>query len=493
MMKGIEPVCKRIVENATRQGESAAEQYWERFVLGIHKSKLGEMTVTFDNDSTVTRTHAFQTFGDIGEIKWDLALCLLLSWIIVFACLAKGIKSSGKVVYFTATFPYLILIILMIRGLLLDGAIDGIRFFFEPNWEKLKDITVWRKAAEQMFFSLSVSWGGLIMFGSYNKFKTRVHIHATLISSLDFVTSIIAGVVVFSILGHLSCKLGVPIESVVQQKQGLAFVVYPEAILKLYPAQLWSVLFFIMLFLLGLDSQFAFLETVLTGIYDWAPAKVKNYKPIVVAILCSCCYLLSIPCVSVSGQYVFDLMDTYGGGLGVLWVAIFESAVIMWVYGVNRFSDDLGFMLNHKISIFWKVCWSITPVILTAIFVIAIIPPYYEAPTYQGSQETIYYPEWAHHIGWFLTLVSAMQIPLIAIFMVVYYGCKGKIRQVTRPTSDWGPGDKNAKNEWIRYKQAKAMEAMTCKRHPYTAAAYDNYGMSYPVGYYAQPGPSYHM
>ena len=76
-----------------------------------------------------------------------------------------------------------------------------------PKWEKLKDITVWRKAAEQMFFSLSVSWGGLIMFGSYNKFKTRVHIHATLISSLDFVTSIIAGVVVFSILGHLSCKV----------------------------------------------------------------------------------------------------------------------------------------------------------------------------------------------------------------------------------------------------------------------------------------------
>ena len=49
--------------------------------------------------STVTQKHAFATFGDIGEIKWDLALCLLLSWIIVFACLAKGIKSSGKVRY----------------------------------------------------------------------------------------------------------------------------------------------------------------------------------------------------------------------------------------------------------------------------------------------------------------------------------------------------------------------------------------------------------
>ena len=50
--------------------------------------------------------HAFAEFGDIGEIKWDLALCLLLSWLIVFACLAKGIKSSGKVVLFI--FLYLI-------------------------------------------------------------------------------------------------------------------------------------------------------------------------------------------------------------------------------------------------------------------------------------------------------------------------------------------------------------------------------------------------
>lgn len=65
------------------------------------------------------------------------------------------------------------------------------------------NIEVWRKAAEQMFFSLSVSWGGLIMFGSYNKFRHKVHYPAFIISSLDFATSIIAGVVVFSILGKL--------------------------------------------------------------------------------------------------------------------------------------------------------------------------------------------------------------------------------------------------------------------------------------------------
>lgn len=151
---------------------------------------------------------------------------------------------------------------------------------------------MWRKAAEQMFFSLSVSWGGLIMFGSYNKFKHKVHYPALVISSLDFATSIIAGVVVFSILGELKLQGGYnSIQDVVQQKQGLAFVAYPEAILHLAVPQLWSILFFFMLFTLGLDSQFALMETVLTGIYDMFP-KARDYKTTITLIGCCCCYLL---------------------------------------------------------------------------------------------------------------------------------------------------------------------------------------------------------
>ena len=103
--------------------QSASEQYWERYVLGIDKAPLNFMEAE-------NKTYNFPTFGDIGEIKWDLSLCLLLSWIVVFACLSKGIKSSGKVVYFTATFPYIILVVLLVRGLLLEGASEGIRCVF---------------------------------------------------------------------------------------------------------------------------------------------------------------------------------------------------------------------------------------------------------------------------------------------------------------------------------------------------------------------------
>lgn len=161
--------------------ETASEQYFRRAVLGIHESKLkniSEVTIINGTHVETFNMYALTEFGNIGDIKWDLTLCNLLSWIIVFACLAKGIKSSGKVVYVTATVPYLLLFILLVYGCTLEGALDGIKAFFVPKaWtgkNSLSDPQVWRKAGEQMFFSLGISWGGLVMFGRYNKFKHKV-------------------------------------------------------------------------------------------------------------------------------------------------------------------------------------------------------------------------------------------------------------------------------------------------------------------------------
>ena len=75
------------------------------------------------------------------------------------------------------------------------------------------------------------------------------------VSVLDTATSIMAGMVIFSILGAKAQELGIPIEKVVSDGPGLAFVAYPEALLRLPLPQLWAVLFFAMLFILGLDSE----------------------------------------------------------------------------------------------------------------------------------------------------------------------------------------------------------------------------------------------
>ena len=93
---------------------------------------------------------------DLGGIRWELAICLLLAWVIVYCALWNGIKSFGKVnigtiflyeliwylqlVYFTAIFPYCILVILLVRAATLPGYWDGINFYLTPKWEKLLDI-----------------------------------------------------------------------------------------------------------------------------------------------------------------------------------------------------------------------------------------------------------------------------------------------------------------------------------------------------------------
>jgi SNF family Na+-dependent transporter len=110
----------------------------------------------------------------MGAPQWWLVLCLMAAWIVIFLCLIKGIKSSGRVVYFTATFPYVILVILLIRAVTLDGAYDGIKFYMVPDWSRLSDIKVWEGAAVQIFFSLSVAGGGLVTLSSYNKFHNNV-------------------------------------------------------------------------------------------------------------------------------------------------------------------------------------------------------------------------------------------------------------------------------------------------------------------------------
>lgn len=75
--------------------------------------------------------------GGIGLPDWQLALWLLLAWISVFVVIVKGVKSSGKFSYFLAIFPYIVIFILLVRGLTLEGAWDGIKFFITPDFKRL--------------------------------------------------------------------------------------------------------------------------------------------------------------------------------------------------------------------------------------------------------------------------------------------------------------------------------------------------------------------
>lgn len=67
--------------------------------------------------------------------------------------------------------------------------------------EKMLEPQVWREAATQVFFALGLGFGGVIAFSSYNKRDNNCHFDAALVSVINFVTSILATLVVFAVLG----------------------------------------------------------------------------------------------------------------------------------------------------------------------------------------------------------------------------------------------------------------------------------------------------
>ncbi|KAF3686739.1 Sodium- and chloride-dependent glycine transporter 2 [Channa argus] len=231
-----------------------------------------------------------------GDIRWPLAGCLFLAWLIVYASLAKGIKSSGKVVYFTATFPYVVLVILLIRGVTLPGAGDGILYFITPKWEKLNDAKlfclflcqVWKDAATQIFFSLSAAWGGLITLSSYNKFHNNCYRDTIIVTCTNSATSIFAGFVIFSVIGFMAHELKVPIEKVADE----------EALTRLPLSPFWAIIFFLMLLTLGLDTMFATIETIVTSVSDEFPKYLRKHKPIFTLVCCVCFFILGFPMIT---------------------------------------------------------------------------------------------------------------------------------------------------------------------------------------------------
>ncbi|KAF1378862.1 hypothetical protein PFLUV_G00194910 [Perca fluviatilis] len=356
-----------------------------------------------------------QTSGvdETGVVRWELLLLLFLAWILIYFCIFKGVKSTGKVVYFTALFPYVILIALLINNAQLPGALDGITFFIVPEWGKLLSVEVWVNAAAQIFNSIGIGFGSLMAMSSYNSFNNNVLKDTLTISIINSLTSILAGFVIFSAFGYMSHLQGIPVSDLAVDGPGLVFVLYPQAFANMPVAQLWAVMFFFMLLCLGLDSEFAMVEVMVTSLMDefyQHLIQIFKRKELFVLAVCGAACLLGIPCVMQVGIYVFQLMDHYTAIVSIMFLAVFEVIAICWCYGVNRLSDNLEEMTGKRANIFFRLCWLIVaPVLITVILIFSIIQ---FKPARYGDYV---FPPWAQAVGWVIAMGSIIWIPLGAV------------------------------------------------------------------------------
>lgn len=415
-----------------------------------------------------------------GGLQWWMVLSLIVAWMVLYVCCIRGIETTGKAVYITSTLPYVVLTIFLIRGLTLEGSVDGIKFLFTPDLDELMNPTTWLDAGAQVFYSFSLAFGGLISFSSYNSVHNNCEQDAVIISIINGCTSIYAATVIYSIIGFRateqyntclngnilmllnaldfpegkitkdnydemlqnltntgeyqeivqslplsSCNLNTFLSDGVEGT-GLAFIVFTEAITKMPISPLWSVLFFIMLFCLGLSTMFGAIEGVVVPLQDMKIFPKKFPKEIVTGLVCVVAFLIALIFTLRSGDYWLAVFDVYAGSVPLLVIAFCEMIAVVYIYGINRFNKDIEFMIGHKPNIFWQVTWRlVSPLIVLVIFVCYLISKISSTLTYitwnPASEnfpklELLSYPNWVSAIIFLLSGVPALVIPVYALY-----------------------------------------------------------------------------
>ncbi|XP_016091067.1 sodium-dependent neutral amino acid transporter B(0)AT2-like [Sinocyclocheilus grahami] len=416
---------------------------------------------------------------ETGEFNPIITGCLLAAWVIVCLAMYKGIKSTGKVMYFSSVFPYVVLLCFLIRGVTLDGASEGIKFMFYPRLEIWADVQVWRQAATQVFFALGLGFGSVIAYSSYNPRNNNCYRDAFTVSGVNLMTSVLATLVVFAVLGFraktiatecvkrnmkatfeamsstpfpdllinasdvenmtlneyehwyrtrgqqlnisgyniTACSLEEELKQGVEGT-GLAFIAFTEAMTLFPGSPFWSALFFLMLLNLGLSTMFGTMAGILTPLTDTFKT-LRNHKFLFTACSCAVGFLIGLMFTQRCGNYFVAMFDDYSATLPLIIVVIFQTFSVAWVYGADRFLEDLKLMLDRPVPVVYKYMWKyVCPVAMVGLLGASLLKMILERPTYiawnreKASKEDLPYPGWALAVLSTLIVVAFLPVPI---------------------------------------------------------------------------------
>lgn len=375
---------------------------------------LKSFTKAWGNDTTTYFVESFlklegdKTFS--GNFVISILIAMIFVWIVAIATLALNINAGiGRLT--TVFLPVLVVLflVLVVRALFLDGAVDGLNAFFTPDWSVLSDPSVWIAAYGQIFFSLSIGFGIMITYASYLKPRTSLTNTGLVTAFANSSFEVLAGIGVFAVLGYMAMQSGVAVDEVVSGGIGLAFMAFPEIINQMPFGEVFGVIFFGCLFLAGITSLISILEVVFAGIADKFNASRAKVAVIVGSFMAVIsCLLFS----ATSGLIALDTMDKFTNNLGIVFGAIISVFFIGWVLGRrNEMAQHINAVSGIRVGGLWQLCaFALTPAVLTFMLITEIISLIKEP--YEGyTQSQIFAYGWLSMI---LIILCAIIMPLIA-------------------------------------------------------------------------------
>ncbi len=301
----------------------------------------------------------------LGSIQWKIALAMAIAWAITYAAIAGGVKSgierASKVM-----MPILFIMVLILIGrmIVLPGALDGVNYMFEPDFSKIWDVKVWAAAYGQIFFTLSIGFAIMLAYSSYLPEKSDITNNAFMTVLINCGFSILAGIMIFSVLGYMAQEQGKPLTEVVSAGVGLAFVTLPAAINLLPAPYIFGPLLFLALVVAGLSSHISIMEAVTSAVIDklkWSRKKAANW---VIGIG----FVLSMAFATNGGLLLLDLVDHFANNVGIMASCLVEIVLMTWLLKISDVRKYVNSISDFNIGVWFDICLRfITPVMLAII------------------------------------------------------------------------------------------------------------------------------
>ncbi len=171
--------------------------------------------------------------GTVGGIEIPILLALIVVWILIYFSIWKGTRSAGKVVMITMPLPLVLIVVLAVRGITLGtGSMIGISAYLIPKIGRIfSDIEVWNAAIAQIFFTLTLGFGTMIAYGSYNDKKSELIQSTYWATFLNSSISLIAGFAIFGTIGFMSYNMaqeGIPARHLIEYQRSRGINKIPE-------------------------------------------------------------------------------------------------------------------------------------------------------------------------------------------------------------------------------------------------------------------------
>lgn len=300
-----------------------------------------------------------------GSIRWPILGATVFAWLVTYTAVVSGVRGGiERANKFFMPLLFALVLIFIARGVLLDGAVDGLNWLFRPDFSALMNGKVWADAFGQIFFSLSVGFAIMLSYSSYLPDDSDISNNACMTVFINCGFSLLSGVMIFSVLGYMAHQQGVPVSDVAGSGVALAFITLPTAINLMPMPVFFGVLFFLALMFAGLSSMISITEAVVAAGID----KLGMSRRQSATLLCGLGLLVSVAFTTGGGLLLLDIVDHFMNNFGILLGGLIEIVFVAWFCNLEGLRRHINHSSDFSVGRLWNVCLRfITPLMLGSI------------------------------------------------------------------------------------------------------------------------------